>query len=179
MSYAQEADVDTRAAADINADGLINILDLTHIAAHFGETDAPAADVNADGLINILDLTLVARYFGQRSGIPVHATDETFDDIVLGAELPVVVEFKSDFCGFCIQMRPIVAEVASEYRDVFSIVKLDVNTDRIKTIEYGIRGTPTYIVFREGQQLQSLIGAMPKDTLVQRILGILEIEETE
>ena len=77
-------------------------------------------------------------------------------------------------------MRPVVAEVALEYREIFSFVKLDVNTQPEKTAEYRIRGTPTYIVFRDGEILPDIIiGAKPKAELVQRILGILEIEETE
>lgn len=76
-------------------------------------------------------------------------------------------------------MRPVVAEVALEYRDVFSFVKLDVITQRQKTAEYHIRGTPTYIVFRDGEIVEGFVGAMPKAELVKRILGILEIEETE
>lgn len=76
-------------------------------------------------------------------------------------------------------MRPVVAEVALEYRETFSFVKLDVNTQPEKTAEYRIRGTPTYIVFKDGAIVQGFVGAMPKAELVQRILGILEIEETE
>lgn len=70
-------------------------------------------------------------------------------------------------------MRPVVAEVALEYRDIFSFVKLDVITQREKTTEYGIRGTPTYIVFENGVIVGKLLGAMPKDELVESILGIL------
>ena len=76
-------------------------------------------------------------------------------------------------------MRPVVAEVALEYRDIFSFVKLDVNTEPEKTAEYHIRGTPTYIVFKDGELVQGFVGAMPKAELVQRILGNLGIEETE
>ena len=76
-------------------------------------------------------------------------------------------------------MRPVVAEVALEYRETFSFVKLDVPTQPEKTSEYRIRGTPTYIVFRDGEIAQGFAGAMPKTALVQRILGSLEIEETE
>lgn len=76
-------------------------------------------------------------------------------------------------------MRPVVAEVALEYRETFSFVKLDVNTQPEKTAEYRIRGTPTYIVFKDGEIVQGFVGAMPKAELVQQILGILEIEETE
>ena len=96
----QDADFDALTASDVNADGVVNILDLTLIATYFGEmptTDqVPNPDVNGDGVVNILDLTLVASHFGKKSGIPFEVTDATFDDIVLGSELPIVVEFKDD-----------------------------------------------------------------------------------
>ena len=100
-SYTQDADFDARRASDVNADGFVNILDLTFIASHFGATPSenqlPNPDINRDGIVNILDLVLTASYFGKTSGIPIEVTDATFDDIVLGSELPIVVEFKSDF----------------------------------------------------------------------------------
>ena len=87
-------------ASDVNADGVVNILDLTLVAAHLGTPPTADqtlnSDVNGDGTVNILDLTLVASHFGKRSGIPYEVTDTTFDDIVLGSELPIVVEFKDD-----------------------------------------------------------------------------------
>lgn len=96
----QDADFDALTASDVNTDGVVNILDLTLIATYFGEmptTDqVPNPDVNGDGVVNILDLTLVVSHFGKKSGIPFEVTDATFDDIVLGSELPIVVEFKDD-----------------------------------------------------------------------------------
>lgn len=98
--YAENENFDARRAADVNTDGFVNILDLTFIASHFGEVPTadqfPNPDINRDDIVDILDLTLVANYFGQTSGIPFEVTDETFDDIVLGSELPIVVEFKSE-----------------------------------------------------------------------------------
>ncbi len=76
-------------------------------------------------------------------------------------------------------MRPVVAEVALEYRDTFSFVKLDVNTQREKTAAYRIRATPTYVIFEDGALIGSFAGAMPKAELVQRIFDLLEIEDTE
>ena len=76
-------------------------------------------------------------------------------------------------------MKPVVTAVALEYRDTFTFAKLDVNTQRQKTREYQIRGTPTYIVFRDKEVIGTFVGAMPRMQLVQRILGILGIEETE
>ena len=76
-------------------------------------------------------------------------------------------------------MRPVVAEIALAYRESFSFVKLDVNTQPEKTAAYRIRGTPTYIVFEDGELVGGFAGAMPKAELVQRILGLLGIEDTE
>ena len=76
-------------------------------------------------------------------------------------------------------MKPVVTAVAFKYRDTFTIAKLDVNTQRQKTREYNIRGTPTYIVFRDGEIAGAFVGAMPSAQLVARILGILGIEEIE
>ena len=99
-SYPKDEDFDARIASDVNADGFVNILDLTFIASHFGETPSenriPNPDINRDNTVNILDLVLAASYFGKTSGVPFEVTDATFEDTVLGSELPIVVEFKSD-----------------------------------------------------------------------------------
>lgn len=75
VSYAEDKDLDTLRAADVNTDGVINILDLTLVASHFGETptadQSPNPDVNGDGTVNILDLTLVASHFGKTVPPPV------------------------------------------------------------------------------------------------------------
>ena len=75
VGYAQDADIDTLRASDVNADGMINILDLTLVAANIGTTlttdQPPNPDVNGDGIVNILDLTLVARHLGTSVRPPV------------------------------------------------------------------------------------------------------------
>lgn len=76
-------------------------------------------------------------------------------------------------------MKPVVTAVALEYRDTFTFARLDVNTQSEKTVAYHIRGTPTYIVFKDGEMIDQFIGAMPSAKLVGNILGALGIEETE
>lgn len=76
-------------------------------------------------------------------------------------------------------MKPVVTAVALQYRDTFTFARLDVNTQSEKTIEYHIRGTPTYIVFKDGEMIERFVGAMPSTKLVANILSILGIEETE
>ena len=104
-------------------------------------------------------------------------TDATFSNVVLEAELPVVVDFGADWCPPCQKMEPIVKEVASENREIFLVAKLD--TDRNpKTIEkYGINALPTYIVFQDGKAMGRFIGGMPKARFVQEIFDALNVQE--
>ncbi len=97
---AQEVDFDSQLVSDVNADGVINILDLVWVAKHFDEMPdddlSPNPDLNGDGTVNILDLTLIANHFGKYSGIPLILSDETFDKVISNAKLPILVDFKSD-----------------------------------------------------------------------------------
>lgn len=184
VSYAQ----DLKLAADVNADGVVNILDLTLVAKDFGETiaadqSAPNPDVDRDGTVDIRDLTLVAKYFGQtvehptpptQFDGPIEVTDATFQSLVLDAELPVVVEFWAEWCPFCRQMKPVVKAVASEHSETFTIARLDIEANRQTTGTYGIQGIPTYLVFRDGEVVGRLVGAMPKASFVSGILGLLK-----
>ncbi|MCY4404074.1 MAG: thioredoxin domain-containing protein [Candidatus Poribacteria bacterium] len=73
-------------------------------------------------------------------------------------------------------MKPVVSEIAIEYRDVFAIAKLDVNDNPIKTAEYHIRGTPTYKLFYKGNVARTILGAMPKERLVEQIfVGLISV----
>ena len=184
VSYAQ----DLKLAADVNADGVVNILDLTLVAKDFGETltaaqQKPNPDVDRDGTVDIRDLTLVAKYFGQtvehptpptQFDGPIEVTDATFQSLVLDAELPVVVEFWAEWCPFCRQMKPVVEAVASEHSETFTIARLDIEANRQTTGTYGIQGIPTYLVFRDGEVVGRLVGAMPKASFVSGILGLLK-----
>ena len=174
VGYAQETDFDELLASDVNGDGIVNILDLTFVASHFGETPIenqyPNPDVNRDGTVDIFDLVQVANHFGRYSGIPLELTDKTFDGVVLNAKLPVLVEFWSARCIYCLLMKPIVADVALEYRDAFTVAELEVNQNPEKTAEYHIRGTPLYLLFYEGKVVRVIVGAMPKERLVNQIL---------
>ncbi len=76
-------------------------------------------------------------------------------------------------------MKPVVTAVALEYRDTFTFARLDVNTQPEKTVEYHIRGTPTYIVFKDGEMIGRFVGAVPSTKLVENILGVLGSEEDE
>lgn len=163
--------------SDVNADGIVNILDLVFVASLFGQdvsTDQfPNPDVNQDGSVNILDLTLIAGNFGKYSGFPLRLTDTTFDNVLQNVKLPILVEFESKYCFYCFLMRPTVARIALEFRDVFHVAKLEVNENPLKTAEYKIRGTPTYILFYKGKKIKTIEGAMSREKLLNQILSAL------
>ena len=104
----------------------------------------------------------------------IEVTDATFQSLVLDAELPVVVEFWAEWCPFCRQMKPVVEAVASEHSETFTIARLDIEANRQTTGTYGIQGIPTYLVFRDGEVVGRLVGAMPKASFVSGILELLK-----
>lgn len=177
LLYAEEIAYDPLLNSDLNADGRINILDLVFVASQFSENveeyQYPNPDVNRDGSVNRLDLTLIANHFGEYSGIPIRLTDETFDSVLRSVQLPILIEFESDYCFYCFLMRPTVARIALENRDTFHVAKIEINQNPLKTAEYHIQGTPTYILFYEGNIIETIRGAMPREKLLNRILNAL------
>ncbi len=101
VGNAEESDYDYQLTSDMNADGIVNILDLVFVASHFGETpsddQSPNPDINRDKIVDIHDLTRIAEHFGKYSGIPLILTDKSFDKVIQNAKLPILVEFKSDY----------------------------------------------------------------------------------
>ena len=100
---------------------------------------------------------------------PIEVTDDVFNEEVLQADLPVLVDFWATWCAPCKIVSPIVEELAEEYDGRVKFVK--VNTDEnIKTAAtYGIRSIPTLLVFKGGQQVDQIIGFQPKGDLQQSL----------
>ncbi|MFC5804876.1 thioredoxin [Streptomyces formicae] len=100
-------------------------------------------------------------------------TDADFDTEVLGARLPVLVEFTADWCGPCHQLAPVLSAVAAEERDRMRVVQLDVDTNPEVAIRYGVLSMPTLIVFRDGEPVKSMVGARPKRKLLTELEDVL------
>ena len=98
---------------------------------------------------------------------PQVVTDAEFDQEVLKADLPVVVDFWAEWCGPCHQIAPILEGLAEEYDGKIKFVKVDTEENFETPSSYGILSLPTLLVFKEGQQIERITGARPKGDLMR------------
>jgi thioredoxin 1 len=100
---------------------------------------------------------------------PMELTEETFEQEVLKATMPVLVDFWAAWCGPCKMIAPIVEELATEYEGKLKIGKVDVDNNQKIAMQYGIRSIPTLLVFKGGKVVEQIVGAAPKKTLVEKL----------
>ena len=103
----------------------------------------------------------------------VHVTEATFDSEVLSAEVPVLVDFWAEWCGPCKMIAPILDEIASDYAGRLKVCKVDVDSNGGIPEKFGIRGIPTLIVFKDGNAVETKVGALSKTQLAEFIDGCL------
>jgi thioredoxin 1 len=103
----------------------------------------------------------------------LEATDSNFEELVLKAEKPVIVDFWAEWCGPCRMVGPIVEEVGNDYHDKAVVAKVDVDSNPGITAKYGIRNIPTILFFKNGDVADKQVGAVPKSTIVNKLEALL------
>lgn len=96
-------------------------------------------------------------------------TDATFEQEVIRSPIPVLVDFWAPWCGPCRMVAPVVDEVAKEFEGRVKVVKLNTDDNPKTANEYGIRSIPTLMIFKGGQKVDVVMGAVPKTTLVKAL----------
>ncbi|MFT4100592.1 MAG: thioredoxin TrxA [Burkholderiaceae bacterium] len=94
-----------------------------------------------------------------------HTSDTSFDQDVLKAEEPVLVDYWADWCGPCKMIAPILDEVSKDYDGRLQVVKVNVDENQSVAAKFGIRGIPTLMLFKNGTQVATKVGALSKSQL--------------
>lgn len=101
-------------------------------------------------------------------------TEETFDQEVLKAGMPVLVDFWAEWCGPCRMVAPIVEELAVEYAGRVKVAKVDVDDNQRLAMRYSIMSIPTLGVFKGGELVDRIVGYTPKQELKRRLDGAIQ-----
>lgn len=96
-------------------------------------------------------------------------TDANFQKEALESDIPVLVDFYADWCGPCKMVAPIVAELAQEYEGKFKIGKLNVDQDPNTAEKYRVMSIPTLLIIKNGEVADTIVGAVPKKTLQDKL----------
>jgi len=100
--------------------------------------------------------------------MPDKVTEQTFENEVLGAGQPVLVDFWAEWCGPCHAIAPVLDQIASERSDL-KVVKLNIDEEPAVAQRYGVMSIPTLILFKDGEPAAAAVGAMPKSMLEQKL----------
>ena len=106
-------------------------------------------------------------------GQPVTVTDATFDQLVLGADLPVLVDFWASWCGPCRAVAPTIEQIAREYAGRALVAKVDVDASQATARRYRVMSVPTLAFFKDGREVDRVSGVQPAHVLKQRLDTLL------
>ncbi len=100
-------------------------------------------------------------------------SDDSFDDDVLKAEGPVLVDFWAEWCGPCKMISPALEEIAAEMDGRVAIAKVNIDENPLTPQKYGVRGIPTLMLFKNGQVAATKVGALPKGQLAEWVESVI------
>ena len=103
----------------------------------------------------------------------INVGEQTFEKFVLQSEIPVLVDFWAAWCGPCRMVGPVLDQIAAEHEGKIRIVKVNVDEEPALAAQYRITSIPAMKVFKGGEEVRELIGAMPKQMIEQQLEGIL------
>ena len=97
------------------------------------------------------------------------ATDDNFDGEVLKSEKPVLIDFWAPWCGPCKAIGPVIEELAGELKDSVKIMKMNVDDNQKTAVNFGVRSIPTLILFKGGKVVDSIIGLVAKEKILELV----------
>ncbi len=100
---------------------------------------------------------------------PIVVTDGTFDELVVNADKPILVDFWAEWCGPCKMIAPVLEEIATDLDGKLTIGKLDVDENGSTAMAFGVMSIPTLLLFKGGKPVERIVGFQPKQQLLSKL----------
>ena len=101
-------------------------------------------------------------------------SDQDFKNEVLDSNLPVLVDFWAEWCGPCRQLAPVVSDISAEMQGKVKVVKVNIDSSPDTPGKFGVRGIPTLMLFKDGKNIATKVGALPKSALMDWLTSELK-----